>query len=166
MEMKSMCHRSMAFGAMVVLPPIGRYYGRKIRTGGGSEKPTAVRQPHRTRRDDAADVDESDEEVGSEYDDDEGEYARNSDFPTVFNSIVAVAPPGKLGLVISNPTMDVPVVLRMKERSALRGRVRAGDLLLSVDEVDCTGMSASEVSDLIGRRDEAPERTLLLLREQ
>ena len=41
-----------------------------------------------------------------------------------------------------------------------------GDLLLSVDEVDCRGMVASEVSDLVGSRSLQLVRTLVLLREQ
>ena len=84
----------------------------------------------------------------------------------VFRSITAVAPPGKLGLVISNPRRNVPIVLRMKRGSVLRDAVRVGDLLLSVDEVHCRGMSAADVSELVGSRSEEDARTLVLLREQ
>ena len=83
----------------------------------------------------------------------------------VFHSILAIAPPGKLGLVIANPRRGMPLVLRRKEGSVLGDAVRAGDLLLSVDEVDCRGMTAAEVSELVGGRSARPERTLVLLRE-
>lgn len=85
----------------------------------------------------------------------------------VFNTISMVVPPGKLGLVISNPQREVPIVLQMKTGSPLHGKVRVGDLLLSVDGVDCRGMAASEVLELVGgHRSQEPSRTLIVLREQ
>ena len=56
---------------------------------------------------------------------------------SVYRSIKAVAPPGKLGLVIANPHGETPIVLEMKEDSVLRKKVLVGDLLYSVDDVDC-----------------------------
>ena len=76
-----------------------------------------------------------------------------------------MAPPGKLGLIIANPRKDMPIILQMKEGSVLHGMVHVGDLLLSVDEVDCRGMVASEVSDLVGSRSLQRVRTLVLLRD-
>jgi len=78
--------------------------------------------------------------------------------------ITVVAPAGKLGIVIDNPGGEVPVVHAIKETSVLHGRVNVGDLLLSVDEQDCRGMSAVAVSKLISSRSENPTRTLVLLR--
>ena len=43
--------------------------------------------------------------------------------------------------------------------------MNVGDLLLSVDEIDCRGMLACDVSELIGSRCENEERVLVLLRE-
>jgi hypothetical protein len=78
--------------------------------------------------------------------------------------ITVVAPKGKLGIVIDNPGADIPVVHAIKETSVLHGRVVVGDLLLSVDERDCRGMSAVAVSKLISSRSDNPARTLVLLR--
>ncbi|KAL7465292.1 hypothetical protein ACHAXS_005618, partial [Conticribra weissflogii] len=78
--------------------------------------------------------------------------------------LTVVAPAGKLGIVIDNPGGEVPVVHAIKETSVLHGRVNVGDLLLSVDEQDCRGMSAVAVSKLISSRSENPTRTLVLLR--
>lgn len=75
-----------------------------------------------------------------------------------------MAPEGKLGIVVDNPGMDIPVVHAIKETSVLHGRVKVGDLLLSVDERDCRGMSPVAVSKLISSRSDNPTRTLVLLR--
>ena len=53
---------------------------------------------------------------------------------------------------------------RRRPRRRLKGRVEVGYLLLSVDEVDCRGMSAVRVSKVISSRSRNPERTLVLLR--
>jgi len=78
--------------------------------------------------------------------------------------LVVVAPAGRIGIVIDNRTGDLPVVHGVKETSVLHGRVVVGDLLISVDEVDCRGMSAVQVSRLISSRSQQPARTLALLR--
>ncbi|KAL3786250.1 hypothetical protein ACHAWO_001017 [Cyclotella atomus] len=78
--------------------------------------------------------------------------------------ITVVAPSGKLGIVIDNPGGDIPIVHAIKETSALHGRIKVGDFLLSVDERDCRGMSAVAVSKLISSRCENPSRTFVILR--
>lgn len=78
--------------------------------------------------------------------------------------ITVVAPSGKLGIVIDNPAGDIPLVHAIKETSALNGRIKVGDFLLSVDERDCRGMSAVAVSKLISSRSENPSRTFVILR--
>ena len=57
--------------------------------------------------------------------------------------ITVVAPSGKLGLVVSSsPSNDtMPMIVQIKNKSVLTRKVKVGDLLLSVDEVDCRGMS-------------------------
>ena len=64
-----------------------------------------------------------------------------------------VAPAGKLGLNIRNSSQeDTPVVDAVKETSALSGQVQAGDLLVSVDEIDCRGLGAEIVTEMICER--------------
>jgi hypothetical protein len=92
--------------------------------------------------------------VGYEQEDDD-DYER----------IVVAAPPGKLGVVIDNPSGNIPFVHAIKESSVLHGKVYVGDLLLAVDEVDCRGMHSLAVSKLISKRSENPARTLKLLRK-
>ncbi|KAL3803101.1 hypothetical protein ACHAW5_001965 [Stephanodiscus triporus] len=78
--------------------------------------------------------------------------------------VTVVAPGGKLGIVLDNPSGVVPVVHAVSKRSALRDEVLVGDLLLSVDEVDCKGMSCRDVSILLGSRSHNAARTLVLAR--
>jgi C-terminal processing protease CtpA/Prc len=87
------------------------------------------------------------------YEEEEEDYER----------LLVVAPPGKLGIVIDNPSGNIPFVHAIKETSVLKGRVHVGDLLLSVDEVDCRGMHSMSVSMLISNRSDSV-RTLKLLR--
>jgi len=81
-----------------------------------------------------------------------------------FEHITVVAKSGVLGIVIDNPTRTTPIIHAIKETSILHGRVHVGDFLMSVDEVDCRGMTAVAVSKLIGSRSNNPTRTLKLLR--
>jgi C-terminal processing protease CtpA/Prc len=75
-----------------------------------------------------------------------------------------VAPPGKLGMVIDTPNGGMPVVHAIKDTSALADRVRVGDRLLSVDDEDCTGMTAMQVSKLISLKSSKPRRVLVFAR--
>ena len=68
-----------------------------------------------------------------------------------------VAPSGKFGLVVSSsPSKDT--------KSVLTRKVMVGDLLLSVDEVNCRGMTALEVSNSIASRRQKPETVFVLSR--
>jgi len=78
--------------------------------------------------------------------------------------LVVMAPEGKLGIVVDNKTGEMPIVHAIKETSVLHGEVHVGDLLVSVDEVGCRGMSAVQVSRLISSRMMNPERSLVILR--
>ena len=78
--------------------------------------------------------------------------------------ITVVAPKGPLGIVLDNPHGAIPVVYAIKETSSLNGKVRVGDLLLSVDEVDCRGMSSQNVSKFLNSRGQNPARKLVLSR--
>ncbi|KAL7552455.1 hypothetical protein ACHAWF_015686 [Thalassiosira exigua] len=75
-----------------------------------------------------------------------------------------VAPPGKLGIVLDNPTGGMPVVYAIQETSALSGKISVGDALLSIDGVDCRGLSAHELSTFLGGLSRNPARTLVLTR--
>lgn len=81
-----------------------------------------------------------------------------------FQRITVSAPAGKLGIVLDNPHGELPVVYAIKETSALHGKVRVGDLLLSVDGYDCRGMTAPHVSKFLSARSQNPERMLVLVR--
>mmetsp|Transcript_37009 Transcript_37009/g.68553 ORF Transcript_37009/g.68553 Transcript_37009/m.68553 type:complete len:410 (-) Transcript_37009:367-1596(-) len=81
-----------------------------------------------------------------------------------FQSVTVVAPSGKLGIVLDNPHGDLPIVWATKETSSLHGRVQVGDLLMSVDGVDCRGMSTQRVSSFLSSRSQNPVRTLVLAR--
>ncbi|KAL7552580.1 hypothetical protein ACHAWF_015886 [Thalassiosira exigua] len=84
----------------------------------------------------------------------------------VYSSQTAIAPPGKLGIVVSNPLGDMPTIVEVREGSPLRADgVEAGDLLAFLDGSDCRGWSAAMVSERISERS-GKERTLVLLREQ
>lgn len=90
--------------------------------------------------------------------------SREENGSSALRQLTVVAPEGKLGIVVDNQTGDMPIVHAIKETSALKGKVSVGDFLISVDEVDCRGMSAVQVSKLISNRSRNPARTLVLLR--
>ena len=58
----------------------------------------------------------------------------------------------------------MPMVHEIKETSVLRGEIRVGDLLITVDDVDCRGMSVTQVTRVISGRSGNKERILVLLR--
>ena len=92
-------------------------------------------------------------------------YRRESPSTSKVHQFTVVAPAGKLGVVFDDHrTGDMPVVHAIKETSVLHGRVNIGDLLISMDEVDCRNMSAVQVSRLISTRSNNPSRMLVLLR--
>jgi len=121
---------------------------------------------HRNEGSDDASCAGSDNEDGDDNAVRDGGDEGGGDIDAVFDSITVAAPPGKLGLDIANMREDMPRIFAVKDGSVLCGRVQEGDLLLSVDEVDCRGMPAGEVSKLVGKRSDRPGRTLVLLREQ
>lgn len=92
----------------------------------------------------------------------DGSYERAS--PSNFQQLTVVAPKGKIGLSLDNPTGDVPIIHGVKETSILYGKVKVGDLLISLDEIDCRGKSAMRVTKLINSRRQNPARALVLLR--
>lgn len=81
-----------------------------------------------------------------------------------FRQLKVPAPSGELGIVLDNSHGELPIVWAIKESSSLHGKVRVGDALLSVDGVDCRGMSTQEVSTFLGGRSQNPTRMLALAR--
>jgi hypothetical protein len=78
--------------------------------------------------------------------------------------ITIVAPAGTLGVMFNNPLGNLPIVLAIKENSALRGKLMVGDMLVSVDEVNCRGMTSSLLSTFLNSRSQNPQRFLTIAR--
>ena len=78
--------------------------------------------------------------------------------------ITIVAPAGTLCVMFNNPLGNLPIVLAIKENSALRGKLMVGDMLVSVDEVDCQGMTSSLLSTFLNSRSQNPQRVFTLAR--
>ena len=96
---------------------------------------------------------------------DDGSYTDETTSKNTTYSIVA--PAGKLGLEIRNSsqTSNIPVVDVVKETSALSGQVQVGDMLISVDEIDCKGLGAKKVTELICERSSSFARQFVFLRQ-
>jgi len=73
-------------------------------------------------------------------------------------------PSGKLGVIIDTIDSGLPGVNSIKPESVLVGQVQVGDVLISVDGVDTMGMSAMQVSRMIGSRSNNPSRVLVFIR--
>merc|ERR1719203_308265 len=61
------------------------------------------------------------------------------------------APPGKLGVAIDTLN-GIPVVHRVKSGSPLEGILLHKDRIVGIDEVDCTNMSAADVTKVMVTR--------------
>ena len=76
------------------------------------------------------------------------------------------APSGRLGVVIDTPDDGMPTIRSVMEDSPLTSRLRVGDRLVAVDEVDVRAMMALRVSRLIGERMNNPTRKLTIIRRE
>jgi len=74
------------------------------------------------------------------------------------------APAGKLGLILK-AAPDGPLVHQIKEGSPLIGHVFQGDCIISIDEVDTTTMSATEISELMVKT-QKHERVITVLSDR
>lgn len=79
--------------------------------------------------------------------------------------IVIHAPAGKLGVVIDTFDGGLAGVNAIKDDSVLADRLKIGDVLISVDGQETAGMTALQVSRLIGQRSEYPRRELIFTRK-
>ncbi len=62
-----------------------------------------------------------------------------------------IAPPGRLGIVIDS-TRYGPIIHDVKARSPMENILFAGDRILSVDDIDTTRMTASEVTKIMTQK--------------
>jgi hypothetical protein len=98
-------------------------------------------------------------------DDNSFEALFQNEDPRMEEQFTVIAPPGKLGMVLDTPPGEGPLVHAINDTSVLKGRVRVGDRLISVDAEDVSTMSADEVSVLITQKSQQ-ERTLEFVRRQ
>lgn len=84
--------------------------------------------------------------------------------PAGLDFITIMAPAGVLGVVLNNTGVELPVIFAVKDSSPLYGRVEVGDMLVSVDEIHCKGMSSHTVSSFLSSRSQNPGRKLTLAR--
>lgn len=96
--------------------------------------------------------------------------ASASDPPVPINPneerIEIFAPAGKLGVVVDSPPEGGSAyVSDIKEESPIRGEIRLGDRLISVDDEDVSKLKAIHVSMLLGSKSRNTKRKLTVLRE-
>jgi hypothetical protein len=99
-----------------------------------------------------------------ESDDDDGDRDDQREKDSS-QSFVFIAPPGKLGVLITASGDGMPTITGVSDTSSLKGTLKMGDQLSSVDGEDCTGLSNREVSDLIARGVAQPSRCLEVVRK-
>ena len=81
-----------------------------------------------------------------------------------YKLVTILAPAGTLGVMFNNPLGNLPIVYAIKENSALREKIMVGDMLVSVDEVNCRGMSSPTLSAFVNSRSQNPQRVFTLAR--
>ncbi|KAL9188925.1 hypothetical protein ACHAXT_011415 [Thalassiosira profunda] len=83
-------------------------------------------------------------------------------------SLVVVAPAGKLGVVLVTPEPPAhgpAYVFNIRDDSPLQGKVKLGDKIVAVDDQDVRTMTAINVSKLLGSKSSHAERRIRVLRE-
>ena len=73
-------------------------------------------------------------------------------------------PKGNIGVVFTDAQEGGPCVDVILASSVLRGQVKFGDRLVSIDEIDTTAMSAEIAARLLAARGESSTRVLALTR--
>ena len=82
-----------------------------------------------------------------------------------YELVTVIAPSGPLGVMFNtNAHGNLPVVYAIKETSALREKLMVGDMVVSVDEVNCSGMSSHTLSAFLSTRSQNQHRVLTLAR--
>lgn len=79
------------------------------------------------------------------------------------NKFVAIAPPGKLGIILANKSDNRgTVVSGVRSSSALCDKVFPGDRIIMIDGEDVSRMTVSEITTVMARKTEF-ERTLTIM---
>lgn len=77
--------------------------------------------------------------------------------------IVIIAPPGRLGVILSNaPSTGGTVVMEVREFSPLFERIGVGDKIIAVDDENVAGMTVTELTNLMSKKANV-HRTLTIL---
>ena len=77
--------------------------------------------------------------------------------------IVVIAPPGRLGVILSNATSTGgTVVMEVREFSPLFERIGVGDKIIAVDDENVAGMTVTELTNLMSKKSNV-HRTLTIL---
>jgi len=77
--------------------------------------------------------------------------------------IVIIAPPGRLGVILSNATSTGgTVVMEVREFSPLFERIGVGDKIIAVDDENVAGMTVTELTNLMSKKANV-HRTLTIL---
>jgi hypothetical protein len=126
--------------------------------------PTMLSRHHEEEDEDENDDDVmfSDEDTFDHHFDLDSQHLQTTEQAHYFTVHV---PPGKLGLVIDTTNGGPPTVNKIHPTSVLVNEdIQIGDVLTTVDECPVAGMSASEVSQLIGSKANRPTRVLVFAR--
>jgi hypothetical protein len=83
--------------------------------------------------------------------------------PRPITYFTLIAPPGKLGILLSNAESNTgPThVSAVRSTSVLAGQVHVGDIFVSIDEEDVSLMNSKEITNIMARKSEF-ERELRL----
>jgi C-terminal processing protease CtpA/Prc len=73
-------------------------------------------------------------------------------------------PAGKAGVILDEGRDGNPVVHSVKPGSPLFNHIKTGDRLLSIDGVDCTGLSPHEIAKKLQANEHASSRILTFSR--
>merc|ERR1712071_140101 len=62
-----------------------------------------------------------------------------------------IAPPGRLGIIVET-TPDGPLIYALKHSSPLVGIIKPGDIIIAMDDIDTTTMTAAELTRLMAEK--------------
>lgn len=97
----------------------------------------------------------------SPSDQDRGNISSDDEVPKVRREIIA--PPGKLG-VITDDSVDGPIVHSVRDDSPLRGILFPGDLIVALDDENTSGLSSHNLTKLVASKSKF-ERKITALSE-
>ena len=77
--------------------------------------------------------------------------------------VTCKATPGALGIIIDS-TVDGPMIYSVKPTSQLLGTLNPGDIVVGLDGIDTSQMAAPDLTLLMARKSQQPQRILTVLR--